>query len=89
MTYRLKANQDIDKVVKATESALKQLQEDPKYIDALFPGSAVNGIQDFKNMDIMIFRVTLCTNPARRWEIERRYRYLIKKEFEKRNLIFA
>lgn len=85
----LKANQDVDKVAKATESALKQLQEDPKYIDALFPGSAVNGIEDFRNTDIMIFRVTLCTNPVRRWEVARRYRYLVKKEFEKSNLIFA
>lgn len=85
----LKANQDIDKIIKAAESALKQLQADPKYSDELFPNSAVNGIQDFKNLDIMIFRVTLSVNAARRWEIERRYRYLIKKEFEKEKLNFA
>jgi small-conductance mechanosensitive channel len=85
----VKTSQEVDKITKATENALRLLQEDPKYSDSLFPGSAVNGIQDFKNIDIMIFRVTLITNPARRWEVSRRYRYLVKKEFEKDKLIFA
>jgi moderate conductance mechanosensitive channel len=85
----VKSNQDIDKVIKAAENALKQLQDDTDYADSLYPGSEVNGIDDFKNMDIMTFRVTLTTYPARRWEIARRYRFLVKKEFEKHKLLFA
>ena len=85
----IKANQDIIKVTQAAENALKQLQKDEDFKDSLFPGSQVNGIEDFKNTEIMIFRVTLTTYPIRRWEIGRRYRFLIKKEFEKEKLIFA
>lgn len=85
----VKANQDIDKIIKAAENALKQLQNDSEYADALFPGSGVNGIEEFKNPEIMIFRITLTTYPARRWDIARRYRFLVKKEFEKQKLLFA
>lgn len=85
----VKANQDIEKVIKAAENALQQLQNDPEYSDSLFPGTEVNGIEEFKNMDIMIFRVTLTTSPIRRFEVGRRYRFLLKKEFEKHKLVFA
>jgi small-conductance mechanosensitive channel len=85
----IKANQEIDKVIKAANNALKQLEAEPDYADALFPGSEVNGIEDYKNLEIMIIRITLTTYPARRWEISRRYRFLIKKEFEKHKINFA
>ena len=85
----VKANQDIDKITKAAENALKQLQDDANYTDSLFPGSEVNGIEEFKNPEIMTFRITLTTSPIRRWEIARRYRFLVKKEFEKHKLEFA
>ena len=85
----VKANQDIEKVTHAAESALKQLQDDKEYKDSLFPGSQVNGIEDFKNTEIMVFRITLTTSPIRRWEVGRKYRFLLKKEFEKQKLVFA
>lgn len=85
----VKANQDIEKVTKAAENALKQLQNDPEYVDSIFPGTQVNGIEEFRNMEIMIFRVTLTTYPMRRFETGRRYRFLLKKEFEKQKLLFA
>lgn len=85
----VKANQDIVKVASAAENALKQLQKDPEYEDALYTGSDVNGIENFKEGDIMIFRVTLSTYPLRRVEIARKYRYLVKKEFEKHKIAFA
>jgi small-conductance mechanosensitive channel len=85
----VKANQDITKVIHAAENALKELQRDETVKDALFPGTGVNGIEDFKNTEIMSFRITLVTYPIRRWEIGRKYRFLIKKEFEKEKLIFA
>lgn len=85
----VKANQDVDKVTKAAETALKELQEDKDYKESLFPGSQVNGIEDFKNTEIMVFRITLTTYPIKRWELGRKYRLLIKKEFEKQKIVFA
>ncbi|HSX10078.1 MAG TPA: mechanosensitive ion channel domain-containing protein [Candidatus Saccharimonadales bacterium] len=85
----VKANQDISKVLKAAETALKELQSDKDFADALFPGSQVNGIEDFKNMETMTVRITLTTYPIRRWEIGRKYRFLVKKAFEKEKILFA
>lgn len=85
----VKANQDITKVMKATENALKELQEDKNYSESLFPGSQVNGIEEFRSTEVMIVRVTLTTYPIRRWDMGRRYRFLIKKEFERQKLVFA
>lgn len=85
----VKANQDIEKITKAAENALKQLQEDPDFTEAVLPTSQVDGIEGFGNPEIMTFRITLTTFPIRRWEIARRYRFLIKKEFEKYKLVFA
>src|SRR6266568_4256916 len=84
----VKANQDIDKVTKAAENAMKQLQEDPEYTDSLLTGSQVNGIESFGNPEIMTFRITITTYPIHRWEISRRYRFLVKKEFEKHKILF-
>jgi small-conductance mechanosensitive channel len=85
----VKANQDIDKIIKAAENALKVLQADSDFADSLFPGSGVNGIESFANPEIMTVQVAITTYPARRWEVARRYRYLIKKEFEKHKIAFA
>jgi moderate conductance mechanosensitive channel len=85
----VKSDQDIERVLKAAENALKQIQDDPEYTDSLFPGSSINGIEEFKNMNVMTFRVTLTTYSVRRWEVGRRYRYLVKKEFEKHKIAFA
>ena len=85
----VKANQDIDKVLKAADDALKQLQKIPDYADILFPGSEVNGIENFANLENMIVRVTITTYPNHRWEIARKYRLLVKKEFEKHKILFA
>ena len=85
----VKTNQDIDKIIKATENALKQLQDEPEYKDLLFPGTNVNGIENIANLQNMTFRVTLTTYASRRLEIARRYRYLVKKEFEKHKIEFA
>jgi small conductance mechanosensitive channel len=85
----VKVNQDIDKIIQAAADALKKLQEDQVYAESVLPGSKVNGIEDFKNLEIMIISITIVTFPAKRWEIAKRYRYLVKKEFEKQKLLFA
>jgi len=85
----VKTNQDIDKIIKAAETALKQIQDDPEYAEFLFPGTEVNGIENIANFENMSVRVTITTNATRRLEIARRYRYLVKKEFEKHKISFA
>lgn len=85
----VKTNQDGDKVIQAAENALKQLQKDPTYAESIFPGSQVNGIESFTNPEIMTVRVTITTYPVRRWEMGRKYRLLVKKEFERNKLLFA
>ena len=85
----VKTNQNISKVLEAAEEALKELKADPEYTDSLFPGSQVNGIEEFVHMEITTIRVTITTYPVRRWEVGRKYRYLVKKAFEKHKLAFA
>jgi len=85
----VKANQDIDKILQAAEDALKKLQTDQAYGEFVLPGSKVNGIDDFKSIEVMIISVTIVTFPGKRWDIGKRYRYLVKKEFEKQKILFA
>jgi small-conductance mechanosensitive channel len=85
----IKANQDIDLVTKAAESAMKQLVADPEFTDAILTGSQVNGIENFANAEIMTFRITIVTYPTHRLDIARKYRLFIKKEFEKHKIQFA
>lgn len=85
----VKSDQAIEKVIKAAENALTQLKADPEYSDTLFPTSQVNGIENFIHPDIMTLRITLKTYPIRRFEIGRKFRFLIKKEFEKHKITFA
>lgn len=85
----LKSNQDINKTIKAAENALEQLKKDETHGDAIAPGSIVNGIEAFQNPEIMILRITVVTAPMRRWEVARKYRYLVKREFEKSKIVFA
>lgn len=85
----VKSNQSITKVLDALEEALKELKKDPDYADALFPGSEVNGVENFVDGELMIVRVILVTQPVKRWEVGRKYRFLAKKAFEKHKLSFA
>lgn len=85
----LKANQDINKTIKAAEKALDDLKSDEEFGDAILIGSRVNGIESFQNPEIMTIRVTIVTSPIKRWDVGRKYRYLVKREFEKVKITFA
>lgn len=85
----LKANQDINKTIKAAEKALDDLKNDEEFGDAILIGSRVNGIESFQNPEIMTIRVTIITSPIKRWDVGRKYRYLVKREFEKAKIAFA
>lgn len=79
----VKADQQIETILKAVNEALDQIQKDADISDALYPGSSVEGIDDFKPAGPMIVRVTLLTYPERRREVARTFRFFVKKSFEK------
>jgi small conductance mechanosensitive channel len=85
----VKANQNIDTVIQATDDALKKLQADPEFREFILPETQVNGIEDFKNLEIMTVSITISINSSRRVAVARRYRFLVKKEFEKQKIQFA
>ena len=89
ITLPIKANQPIDTVIQAAKDALKKLHAEPEYSGLILPGTQVNGIEDFTNLEVMTISVTIITHPSLRWAVAKSYRYLIKKEFEKQKIAFA
>jgi len=85
----LKPDQSIELVLKSVQDALSELQKDKDVGESLFPGSLVNGVEDFKPAGPMLVRATIITYPARRFEVARKFRYLVKKEFEKQKILFG
>lgn len=79
----VKSDQNIDLAIKAMQEALKELQKDKSVSDSLFPGLSVKGIEEFKVDGKMILRGKIITRPGLRATIARKYRYLVKKNFEK------
>ena len=84
----VKSDQPIEKVLERAEDALLLLKKEKEFEAVVFSGSKVNGIEEFKEPHFMIIQVILITSPAMRWEIGRRYRYIVKKEFEKSKILF-
>jgi small conductance mechanosensitive channel len=85
----IKADHHVDKVLLAAESALKELMKDKEIESSLYPGSTVEGIDDYLSNAgnlYMVVQIILVTVPSKRWEISNKYRYLLKKEFEKAKL---
>lgn len=85
----IKTDQSIDKVLKAAEDALTLFKKDKEQAALLHPGSKVEGIDDYVSSAgnlYMVVQITLVTTPLKRWEVGNRYRYLLKKEFEKAKL---
>lgn len=81
--FPVKADQDVDLTIKAMQEALKELQKDKEISDSVFSGSTVNGLEGFKTEGRMILTATIITLPAKRWAVAIKYRYLVKKNFEK------
>ena len=82
----LKADQNIDKILACANDALILLGKDEELGKYLLPESTVNGIENFQTFGHVTVRVSLFTYPARRLEMARQYRYIIKKEFEKHKI---
>lgn len=89
VTIPVKINQDIEQVLKVFNEALTLLEKDEDFIDTLYQGSKVDGIEDYRLEGThMLIRTTLVTHPAHRLLIARKFRYLLKKAFEKHKLHF-
>lgn len=81
--FPVKADQDIDLTLKAMNDALKELQRDKDVLDFIFKESDVLGIEEYKTDGKMILRAKLVTISDVRLTVVRKYRYLVKKNFEK------
>lgn len=82
----IKAEHPVDKILEAAENALKQLKQDKSLEPFLHSGSTVDGIEEFVNNAghfSMLIQVTIVISPSKRLVVGNKYRYLLKKEFEK------
>ncbi len=87
VTIPVNANQKIESVLEVFHEALVLLQQDETFSDVLYPGSGIDGIDDFRpEGTFMLIRTTLVTHPASRLAIGRQFRFLVKKSFEKHKL---
>ncbi len=90
VTVPVKVDQKIELVLQAFNEALSLLEKDETFADTLYPGSQVDGIEDYRLEGThMLIRTTLVTHPAHRLVIARQFRYLVKKSFEKHKLHFT
>jgi len=87
--FPVKSDQEIDRTVKAMEEALESLKKDHDVGDSVFAGSEVLGIEEYKVDGRMILRVRIVTTSELRLMINRKYRYLAKKNFEKYKIALA
>lgn len=85
----MKADQPIESVIKAATTALQGVVEDKDFAELLLPGSSIDGIDDFKTEGHMTLKVTFVCKYENRFAPSRRFRYLLKKEFEKHKLHFG
>ena len=85
----VKADNDIDKTLRAANKALDAIREDEELGKYIFNESKVVGIEGFQTFNFMTIRVALYTPAIHRLDVGRKYRYLVKKEFEKSKIIIG
>jgi small conductance mechanosensitive channel len=85
----LKADQKVDAVIVVLKQALVDLHSDPDLGASLYPGSSVDGVETFTLDGKVVLRVSVLTTPGMRHEAARKYRYLVKKAFEKHKLVLG
>lgn len=85
----VKNDQDIAKVLKSANESLKLLRQDEEFGALITLESRVDGIDEMQALGIMTVLVTIVTQPGVRLEVGRKYRYLVKKQFEKDKIKLA
>lgn len=81
--------QDIDTVTDLIEKTIEEAQQDKQIGEKLLPGSEVKGIESFEIGGNMVIKTVLFTRWHDQWQVSRRFRYLLKKSFEKANVTLA
>ncbi len=84
----IKPNQSIDQVFKALKKALTTIKKDPVLKLLISETSSVQGIEDIHQGRIII-RVLILTRAAFRWDVARKYRYLVIQQLEKEKILLA
>jgi small conductance mechanosensitive channel len=79
---------DIDYILKVFNEELEALKNDTLYSGWIIGTPKVEGIDSIEASKIII-KTLLKTNQAKKWDMEREFKYRIKKRFEKDNLKFA
>lgn len=79
----------IDDILTMFKTILDQLRTNKNLGKFIQNGSTVLGIQEIKDDGGLIIRTVIITKASKREEIERLYRYLVLKEFEKQEIIWA
>jgi len=86
----VKSDQKIDRVLSVMKYALSELQaEEGELGSTLYAGSSIDGIESYTADGRMVVRATIITSSPTRKEVARKYRYLVKKGFESKRLVFG
>lgn len=85
----VKADQDVDKIIKALTAIINEMKTDKKMDYRIAEGSYVHGVQNIAAGNALIIRVVLITSPSLRFIAEKEYRYRVVKTFKKEKLQFA
>jgi moderate conductance mechanosensitive channel len=78
----------IDQILEIFKQEIEAIKNDPQYSNWIIGNPKIEGITEMTGAKIVI-KTLFKTNEAKKWDLEREYRYRIKKRFEKDNLKFA
>ena len=81
-------SEKIDKYMKVIQKGLEALKEEKDLKDDII-SVKIDGVEDIREGNKVVVRVAVVTNPELRNEVSRRFRYVVKKEFEESKLEFA
>jgi moderate conductance mechanosensitive channel len=79
----------VDKFMKVIQRAIDDLLADKDLKEVVFTTSRIDGIEDIRPGNQLVIRVTIVTTSERRLEVARKFRYLLKSEFDDNKLNFA
>jgi moderate conductance mechanosensitive channel len=78
----------IDQILDIFKNEVEGIKKDEKYGSWIIGSPKVEGIMDISGAKMTI-KTLLKTNETKRWDLEREFKYRIKKRFEQENLKFA
>ncbi|MDQ3239124.1 MAG: mechanosensitive ion channel family protein [bacterium] len=78
----------IDQILEVLKDEVTALKNDPKFGPWIVGNPKIEGITEITGSKVVI-KTLLKTNETKRWDLEREFKYRLKKRFEKDNLKFA